>query len=874
MEVPEPADPDVNPETPVLLDPMVTADQLGRIAYLNYLWKAYQNKGVDAVVLGNIKNQVASNQGINVMAGDEISQMLLDAGVAAPGGDNPKDAVFPDNIDTIFAQLKSKYGGEDNPQMGENIDQALAKARQASLNQDASGNNVQTNFTQLFTQELQKTKGGRMASRWSLASSREVNSLDEAIKELSRPDMEVIEIRKDDPIVAGMIERSFLKTAQPVDPLVMQPFQSVDDMKARLIEMGRPMEGERSEESLKRVYEKVLAMVGPEHEDRAKAAVKAFYQFGKVADLWSLFQELGLAAPIDQEVIGEIMENNPDLFNKEAKAGLFLPPNDASLHALPEGMTKTAGGGVGGAGAGYPAYEFEGSNRYCPKIRNVVNTFVCRYHCLDGLKIDDAQVVCGEAIWRQTVADKFSREYRNADGEWVGGYLNKRFEIHRDDGGHPYQLTPGKRHAPIHEDAWSYEKRLQEMRKAEGKKRGYGPVSGEGEKEKLYNFDQHEIMGGPESSTLGAKPRDPLAKNASCGTCGLRTATQEDHPYMGLDPREGYRAEELFEEHVSKGKPLTQAEVDEIIRTVRTTSGALSIDDFEEKNGLFWFKQPEFDESPPPTEASTTWAVKTAKKSELDKKFDRCVEDVKEKGTAENPYAVCMVSTGKGEKRKGKSKKKAFNLRRIAVDNGNPLLDGVDMGPKAKACAACGKKFALTYSGVCDVCGCAQLVTKSDGDIKSETHAVDKPEFALDIKASEDVEVRYANGVFMASRGAKRAYGESASVAVEKLAAVPEDVSVEELGEELKKDETEPLVEEVPVTEAEPLETVDATPTTEEIPMGEAPEPNPFEAMASDANPPPNAAALQAREGEPLAEGDNPLEQKEDEENYDELMGI
>lgn len=798
-ESPEPGDPDVQPETPIL-DPMVTADQLGRIAYLNSLWRGYQNKGLDSVVVGNIKNQVASNQGINVMAGDEISQMLIDAGVNAPGGDNPKDAILPDNIDTVFAQLKSQYG-EDNPEMASNIDAALEKARQAAYNQDASGNSVQADFSTLFAQELQKARGGRpLASRWGL-----------------------------------------VKTAQPVDPLVMEPFQSIDDMKARLLELGRPQEGEESENALRRVYEKVLAMVGPEHTDRAKAAVKAFYQFGKVADLWSLFQELGLAAPIDQEVIGEIMETNPDLFKKDAaKKGLFLPPHDASLYTLPEGMTKTASGGVGGAGSAYPAYEFEGSNRYCPKLRNVVNTFVCRYHCLDGLKIDDAQVVCGEAIWRQVVADKFSREYRNKDGEWVGGYLNKRFEIHRDDGGHPYQLKPGRRHAPIHEDAWSYEKRMQEMRKKEGKKRGYGPVSGEGEKEKLYNFDQYELMGGPESSTLGAKPRDPLAKNASCGSCGLKTAIHDpDHPDIGHDPREGYRAEELFEDHVSLGKPLTQAEVDEIIHTVRTASGPLTLDDFEEKNGLFWFKQPEFDEEPPPAEAASKWSIKEAKT----------------------------------EKREG-----AFNLRRLAVDNGNPLMDGIDMGPKAKACASCGKKFALTYAGACDVCGCGQLLTKSDGDIKSETHAVDKPEFSLDIKASDDdVEVRYANGVFMASQGARRAYGESAAVAVEKLAAVPEDVSVEELGQQLKKDESGGVPGEEPVvTEAEPLETVDATPTTEQIPMGEAPESgeNPFEAMASDAEPAPDASELQANAGEPLAEGDDPLEQKEDEENYDELMGI
>lgn len=38
------------------------------------------------------------------------------------------------------------------------------------------------------------------------------------------------------------------------------------------------------------------------------------------------------------------------------------------------------------------------------------------------------------------------------------------------------------------------------------------------------------------------------------------------------------------------------------------------------------------------------------KKSKLDKKFDSCVKQVAAKGKVDNPHAVCMVSTGKGEK--------------------------------------------------------------------------------------------------------------------------------------------------------------------------------------------------------------------------------
>ena len=93
---------------------------------------------------------------------------------------------------------------------------------------------------------------------------------------------------------------------------------------------------------------------------------------------------------------------------KEASnQGLILPPADSGLystadHKLKE--TKTASGYLGGAN---DAYITHGPRdiRYCPKLRNVISTFVCRYHCLDGLPVDDAQILCGEAIWRQNVMD-------------------------------------------------------------------------------------------------------------------------------------------------------------------------------------------------------------------------------------------------------------------------------------------------------------------------------------------------------------------------------------------------------------------------------------------------------------------------------------
>jgi hypothetical protein len=109
--------------------------------------------------------------------------------------------------------------------------------------------------------------------------------------------------------------------------------------------------------------------------------------------------------------------------------------------------------------------------------------------------------------------DKYSREYRDKDGNWVGGYINKRFEVEHDTGGHPYQLKPGKRSSPIHEDAWSTEKRLSEMRRDEGKNRNYSWTPGD--PKGLYNHDPYEELGTTKNPQFAEKEEDPISKFAS-----------------------------------------------------------------------------------------------------------------------------------------------------------------------------------------------------------------------------------------------------------------------------------------------------------------------------------------------------------------------
>ncbi len=124
--------------------------------------------------------------------------------------------------------------------------------------------------------------------------------------------------------------------------------------------------------------------------------------------------------------------------------------------------------------------------RICPKLRgkgggqhgsgDVVSEYVCRHHCLEGIVIDDNKTICGEALWRSHAMDKFSREYVDAQGDLVGGYLNRRFEINRNvPEENKMRLQPGEPRKPRPPEWGSTESRMQAMRKAEGKKRDYRP---------------------------------------------------------------------------------------------------------------------------------------------------------------------------------------------------------------------------------------------------------------------------------------------------------------------------------------------------------------------------------------------------------------
>jgi hypothetical protein len=88
---------------------------------------------------------------------------------------------------------------------------------------------------------------------------------------------------------------------------------------------------------------------------------------------------------------------------------------------------------------------------------------------------DPEHYYSGEALWRNYIMDKFTREYKDENGKWVGGYINDRFYVFPDagtpsnpdvprDGGNQMQLADGERTRKPRPHQYSTERRLEEAR--------------------------------------------------------------------------------------------------------------------------------------------------------------------------------------------------------------------------------------------------------------------------------------------------------------------------------------------------------------------------------------------------------------------------
>lgn len=96
-----------------------------------------------------------------------------------------------------------------------------------------------------------------------------------------------------------------------------------------------------------------------------------------------------------------------------------------------------------------------------------------------------------DTFWRANIMDKYHREYRNEKGEYVGGYLNKRFEVNRNvPEGNNYQLLPGQLRRPILPEFGNMESRLSAARKSMAEERGYSPSD---TSSKPYNWKEASV---------------------------------------------------------------------------------------------------------------------------------------------------------------------------------------------------------------------------------------------------------------------------------------------------------------------------------------------------------------------------------------------
>jgi hypothetical protein len=93
-----------------------------------------------------------------------------------------------------------------------------------------------------------------------------------------------------------------------------------------------------------------------------------------------------------------------------------------------------------------------------------------------GLVVDDVWNIDWESVWRGNIMDKYSRPYRDKDGKWVGGYIQKRFEVDKwIPEKNNMQLLPGQRRKPRLPEQGVIEGRLEAMRAKN--ERGYEPNS-------------------------------------------------------------------------------------------------------------------------------------------------------------------------------------------------------------------------------------------------------------------------------------------------------------------------------------------------------------------------------------------------------------
>ena len=211
------------------------------------------------------------------------------------------------------------------------------------------------------------------------------------------------------------------------------------------------------------------------------------------------------------------------------------------------------------------------------------------YHIVErnkgfGLVVDDIWNIDWETMWRGNIMDKYSRPYKDKDGNWTGGYIQKRFEVDKwIPEENNMQLKPGQLRNPYIAKERSTESRLEAMR-AEND-RGYEPASSgkpynwskeaSSKKKKLTEAQLKEPRKPPGSSYIdGPAPTKPKATCQMCGSnlsfplpsvCPNCKADTTHMEIGGVTPRQPakpgkqfnpYKDEGIF---IQKNAPLARA---------------------------------------------------------------------------------------------------------------------------------------------------------------------------------------------------------------------------------------------------------------------------------------------------------------------------
>jgi hypothetical protein len=119
-----------------------------------------------------------------------------------------------------------------------------------------------------------------------------------------------------------------------------------------------------------------------------------------------------------------------------------------------------------------------------------------------GLKLPGVYNIDWETIWRSTIMDKYTEATRNAKGEWVGGYIQDRFEVDKNiPKSNNLQLPPGVKSRPVLPEYGNIGTRLENVRNKDDKA-GSDPT-------KFFNLKKAKSQSNLKTAQVSVVPQNP-----------------------------------------------------------------------------------------------------------------------------------------------------------------------------------------------------------------------------------------------------------------------------------------------------------------------------------------------------------------------------